>query len=1101
MFTLNNLRNKNTKQTSFLINFSYDGADNENQPKKDVVIRKKSRNVETNILDNGNVNIVSNNGNKYVFNNGQEYITPYTINSLGKYKLTGIPSSHPIAILNSGKESLIDYSVINDTPILIKVSGGSFGYPYYQFTDEDGIGLNIATGQFRFMRGKTYRFVDNGIFTWHPFSLYASGISDNSKFKLDGGSYDGSSYFDITIPETQSTLPGTLYYQCKSHGFMKADMKLLNRDVNETGESGNGLKYDFYYGDVTLTVLGDFENVSVYCYNHGYMGGKNIFKYDVQPLFTGPFIKYNTETGEKEIVQPPSVGEVGYDPRLDRSTDQYDRKYNPYTDKENALYNASKDPTSEYYAGDEAIPGNDNFNVNVWMNAVDGSKMELSTYGKVSSNLVQSVSDIKTLSLTDPKTAASNFTDLRIKNRDGFSGLIASSSGFNNPTFQNNIADKARDSADTTKFDTDIYAVAGSSVLAGTLNSTKIEGINTAISIGTSEFEKEGVSSNGAVAVLSNSLITINELDKGVETKVGKYASETLSAIETLAKLTKKSEDTGKQFAIDNLKAIEDVVNSENILLISNKDTDATSVDIANAVNKLGSTAVGIVAGKSAAMGVSAAITSLEKLKETIHKTPTQKDKQAALDKLSPEVKKWVDEGLIPLYSKNEDSDEFTALVIGPTDKEKDDAKSSLSEEQKEQLDNGKANLIMKWNSEKKKFEGDGIKVIPESNDNGEGSNDEKPNDEDNGNETKNISRWTPSWIRNENNFVPQNFINTRLASNSVKAEVLVKYEQLASVLNSTVIDGLLKDTATTNSIMEDMLTSSVRVLSHPELSLVKNYSGDINQYKGVKRAVLIGINYASNDNLDTLSGCINDAMAIRGILMDTYQYKNENITVLRDDLKAGYTAPTRENIIQSVKNAVSSNTDEDELWIHYSGHGSLVTDEDKDETDKRDEGIFSSDYDNDAIKIILDDELKLLLNKVKGTVMITQDCCNSGTGWDLPYKYTKQSNGAYERTVESTKFSPTTTDNIYMLSGSRDDQLAVETGERLGAFTEALIESLRLRNHTVTFFNLESAINDYLKNQNLEQRTVFTSANYSVATAGITRSMITSSNVPPYRV
>ena len=68
-------------------------------------------------------------------------------------------------------------------------------------------------------------------------------------------------------------------------------------------------------------------------------------------------------------------------------------------------------------------------------------------------------------------------------------------------------------------------------------------------------------------------------------------------------------------------------------------------------------------------------------------------------------------------------------------------------------------------------------------------------------------------------------------------------------------------------------------------------------------------------------------------------------------------------------------------------------------------------------------------------------------------------------------------------------------------SFTEALIESLRLRNHTVTFFNLESAINDYLKNQNLEQRTVFTSANYSVTTAGITRSMITSSNVPPYRV
>ena len=755
----------------------------------------------------------------------------------------------------------------------------------------------------------------------------------------------------------------------------------------------------------------------------------------------------------------------------------------------------------EYFAYDESIPGNDNFNVNVWMNAVDGSKMDIETYGKLSSNLVESVNDIKTLSLTDPKTAASNFTDLRVKNRDGFSGVIASSTGFNNPTFQNNIVDKTLENNDTTKFDTDIYGVAGSDVLSGTLNSTKIENINSAISIGSSNFEKEGVSSNGAVAVLTNSFITIDELDKGIETKTGKYASETLSSSETLTKLTKKSENTAKQAASDNLKAIEDAVSSENILLISNKDIDFTSVDVANAVNKLGSTAVGIVSGKSAAMSVSAALASLEKLKGAIHKTPTQKDKQIAIDKLSPEVKKWVDEGLVPLYSKNEDNDEFTAFVIGPTEKEKNDAKSSLSDEQKEQLDDGKVILIMKWNSEQKKFEGDGIKSIPESNDNNEKPNDQG-NDNNSGEETRDISSWKPSWIRDGNNFILQNFDKpTRLASNSVKAEVLVKYEQLSSVLNSTIIDGLLKDNATTNGIMEDILTSSVRVISHPELSLVKNYSGDINQYKGVKRAVLIGINYASNDSLDTLSGCINDAMAMRGVLMDTYQYKNENISVLRDDLKEGYLAPTRENIVQAIKNAVSFNTDDDELWIHYSGHGSLVTDEDKDETDKRDEGIFSSDYDNDAVKIILDDELKQLLNKVKGTVMITQDCCNSGTGWDLPYKYTKQSTGEYERSIESTKFSPTTTDNIYMLSGSRDDQLAVETTDNLGAFTDALIESLRLRNHNVSFLNLENDINDYLKKQNLEQRTVFTSANYNVITAGITRSMVTSSNVPPYRV
>jgi hypothetical protein len=148
---------------------------------------------------------------------------------------------------------------------------------------------------------------------------------------------------------------------------------------------------------------------------------------------------------------------------------------------------------------------------------------------------------------------------------------------------------------------------------------------------------------------------------------------------------------------------------------------------------------------------------------------------------------------------------------------------------------------------------------------------------------------------------------------------------------------------------------------------------------------------------------------------------------------------------------------------------------------------------------MILDDELKTLLNEVKGTVMITQDCCNSGTGWDLPFKYTKQSDNTYQRTVEGPMFSHTTTDNIYMLSGSRDDQEAIDTGN-LGAFTHAFIESLRLRNHNVKFTQLEDDINKYLEQQDHEQRTVFTSANYNIISAGITRSMITSSNVEPYR-
>jgi alpha-tubulin suppressor-like RCC1 family protein len=38
--------------------------------------------------------------------------------------------------------------------------------------------------------------------------------------------------------------------------------------------------YNFYWGDVTINVSGDFERVSTYTYNSGYMGGENIFYYN-----------------------------------------------------------------------------------------------------------------------------------------------------------------------------------------------------------------------------------------------------------------------------------------------------------------------------------------------------------------------------------------------------------------------------------------------------------------------------------------------------------------------------------------------------------------------------------------------------------------------------------------------------------------------------------------------------------------------------------------------------------------------------------------------------------------------------------------------------
>ena len=151
-----------------------------------------------------------------------------------------------------------------------------------------------------------------------------------------------------------------------------------------------------------------------------------------------------------------------------------------------------------------------------------------------------------------------------------------------------------------------------------------------------------------------------------------------------------------------------------------------------------------------------------------------------------------------------------------------------------------------------------------------------------------------------------------------------------------------------------------------------------------VKRALLIGINYTSDPDL-TLNGCINDALLMRNVLIDAYSYERENIVLMRDDGQESYPIPNRANIIENLRTLCTLTKETDELWIHYSGHGTFVRDTNSDEVDGYDEVIVPIDYKTTAA--IGDDELRSILENAKGTVFITQDCCNSGTvGLTVPF-------------------------------------------------------------------------------------------------------------------
>lgn len=226
---------------------------------------------------------VASNGseNRYYFDGEESTNGTSAFNwKAGTYTFNNIPAAHPIAFLNNA-DSNISYAPDDSTPVVIKVSGGATtsnaAGDYYTFKDADDNVINLGNGDYRFMRGRTYRFTADGISSSHPFFVYANG-TNSSSITGTGGTVD------VTISSTHSLTAGHIYYQCSNHSIMKANLSFLRRNVTEAGESANG-DYDFYHGTVTVTIgtpgsSAYFSTISYYCYYHGYMGGKQNIVYD-----------------------------------------------------------------------------------------------------------------------------------------------------------------------------------------------------------------------------------------------------------------------------------------------------------------------------------------------------------------------------------------------------------------------------------------------------------------------------------------------------------------------------------------------------------------------------------------------------------------------------------------------------------------------------------------------------------------------------------------------------------------------------------------------------------------------------------------------------
>lgn len=155
----------------------------------------------------------------------------------------------------------------------------------------------------------------------------------------------------------------------------------------------------------------------------------------------------------------------------------------------------------------------------------------------------------------------------------------------------------------------------------------------------------------------------------------------------------------------------------------------------------------------------------------------------------------------------------------------------------------------------------------------------------------------------------------------------------------------------------------------------------------GKRKALSIGINYIGSKN--ALRGCINDSRAMTAFLQDKYGYKQDDMVILTDDSRDPRSLPTRENIIRAMHWLVAGAQTNDCLFLHYSGHGGQVPDQDGDEDDGYDECIYPVDF--QVAGPIIDDEIHdIVVRPLPPGVRLTAvfDSCHSGSCLDLPYMY-----------------------------------------------------------------------------------------------------------------
>tara|TARA_Y100000022_G_scaffold29566_1_gene22978 strand:- start:2636 stop:9103 length:6468 start_codon:yes stop_codon:yes gene_type:complete len=220
--------------------------------------------------------------NKYVLNGNTTYNsnTKYSLD-VGTYQITGIPTSHPLAIVDISDSNFLTYTGLTANKTIKDGEDYYTGNITIQVTGDFGK-ASIKCAHHGYMGGQNLLqfVVVTEIHTLNVTSAIdvIQDANGANKYVLNGNTtYSSNIKYSLSL--------GTYQFTGIPSGHPLAivdisDSSLLTYSGLETNKTiKDGV--DYYSGNITIQVTGDFGTASIKCANHGYMGGQNLLQYVV----------------------------------------------------------------------------------------------------------------------------------------------------------------------------------------------------------------------------------------------------------------------------------------------------------------------------------------------------------------------------------------------------------------------------------------------------------------------------------------------------------------------------------------------------------------------------------------------------------------------------------------------------------------------------------------------------------------------------------------------------------------------------------------------------------------------------------------------------